>query len=331
MILAVDSGTTSTRVWVVDGGRVRGGAATTAGARDVARTKSRDLLVQRLRETAEEALTGCASEWSKVEAIVAFGMITSELGLEELPHVDAPVGRRALAAAMVERGALDGLPGPAFLVPGVRTDASGGLDSLDFMRGEETEVMGLLALGELEPPLLYLSTGSHTKFVGIDADGRIEWSLTTLSGEVLWALHRETILADLVDPDGPLTHLELVDEGARVAESLGLSRALFAARLLNRVRGMPPAACSDFVHGALASTDLIALRRALRQRVEGFDRIAIGGSGPLAAAYRHLLAVQERAAEIHAFEQPLGALGAWALYTGREAEVPSGGRARGGS
>ena len=314
MIVAVDFGTTSTRVWVVEHGDVKASSSSRSGARDVVRTKDRSELLGRIRELADEALAAAGSTWEAVEAIVAFGMITSELGLEEVPHLEAPVGRRMLAAALVGRRYSDTLPAPVHLVPGVR---SGGkeLELTDFMRGEETEVAGLLALGEPDPPFLYISTGSHTKFVAVDREGRIDWSLTTLSGELLLALQRETILAELIDLEAPPTDLAALEEGARFVERAGLSRALFGARLLNRMRGVSVSFCSDFLHGAVAGADLLSLRRAAESRGGLPDRVAIGGQGTLGDAYRHLLQTQWGVAELRRFDVPLGALGAWNLFT----------------
>jgi 2-dehydro-3-deoxygalactonokinase len=314
VIVVVDSGTTSTRVWVVEDGNVKASSSSRSGARDVVRTKDRGELLGRIRELADEALAAAGSTWEAVEAIVAFGMITSELGLEEVPHLEAPVDCTMLAAALVERRYGDVLPAPVHLVPGVR---SGGteLELADFMRGEETEVAGLLALREPEPPFLYISTGSHTKFVGVDREGRIDWSLTTLSGELLLALQRETILAELIDLEAPPTDLAALQEGARFVERAGLSRALFGARLLNRVRGVSAAFCSDFLHGAVAGADLLSLRRAVETRGGLAERVAIGGQGTLRDAYRHLLERQWGVAELRQFDVPLGALGAWNLFT----------------
>jgi 2-dehydro-3-deoxygalactonokinase len=314
VIVVVDSGTTSTRVWVVEEGDVKASASSRSGARDVVRTKDRSELLGRIRELADEALAAAGSTWEAVDAIVAFGMITSELGLEEVPHLEAPVDCTMLAAALVERRYGDVLPAPVHLVPGVR---SGGkeLELADFMRGEETEVAGLLALREPEPPFLYISTGSHTKFVGVDREGRIDWSLTTLSGELLLALQRETILAELIDLEAPPTDLAALQEGAGFVERAGLSRALFGARLLNRVRGVSAAFCSDFLHGAVAGADLLSLRRAAEARGGLPERVAIGGQGTLREAYRHLLERQWGVAELRHFDVPLGALGAWNLFT----------------
>jgi 2-dehydro-3-deoxygalactonokinase len=316
VIVAVDSGTTRTRAWVVADGAVGEGASTIAGARDLARTRDRAWLLAQVREVTDRAVAGADVAWSDVDAVVAFGMITSELGLVELPHLIAPVDVDELVRAMLDWSEIPELPARLLLVPGVR-NSSQNVERADFMRGEETQVVGLLSLSKVEPPLLYVSVGSHPKFVWVDADGRIAWSVTTLSGELLWALHRETILADLVDPDGRLADLDAVERGALVAESAGLSRALFAARLLNRIGNASPETCSAFVYGAIARADLGALETTLPPGA-GMGRIVLSGHGPLLDAYRHLL-TRANVGSVEDVEEPLGAIGARTLYERRVA------------
>ena len=320
MILAVDSGTTRTRAWTLANGRVAEGASAVAGARDLARSRDKQWLLERVRSVAEQTLAAASLGWDEVDAVVAFGMITSELGLVELPHLLAPVGAAELAAAMHEPNDVSVLPARLLLVPGVR-NVSDSIGLADFMRGEETEVIGLLALDEIEPPLLYVSIGSHPKFVWVDAAGRIAWSLTTLSGELIWALRQETILADLIDPGSELVDFDAVDEGARLAESAGVSRALFAARVLSRLGGASPETCSAFVHGAVAHADLRALEAPLSGTTP--DRIVLTGRGPLLDAYRHLLK-RSPGSEPQVLDQPLGAIGARVLYEARSALGGSG-------
>lgn len=320
-IVAVDSGTTFTRAWVVDEGRVGAGASVRAGARDLVGGRGWEWLADRVREVADQALSQAQLSWEEVEAVVAFGMITSELGLEELPHLKTPVDRQAPVGGMEERVYPDHLPVPTFLVPGVRYDGDGVAAHADFMRGEETEVIGMLEAEAARPPFLLLSTGSHSKFVLVDGEGRTSWSFTTLSGELLWALQSETILAGLIDPQaaldygGTIDYGAMVEEGSRVARESGLSRALFVTRLLNRLEGVDPVACSAFVHGAVAEADLTSLESALpTDRPEG---VVLTGSAPLTDAYRHLLEGREWARRVHMIDYSVGAMGAWALYCDR--------------
>lgn len=312
MILAIDTGTTRTRVWMLteDGDPIEA-ASGLAGARDLAGRHDREWLAEQLQQVTEDALDSLGIGWGEIEAVVGFGMITSELGLIEVPHLPAPVAWPELAAAMA-RWETPLLPVPLFLVPGVRTEADR-VEGTDVMRGEETEIVGLLSLDQLSPPFLYVSPGSHSKFAWIDESARIAWSLTTLSGELLWALHRETILAELVDLDAATLGVTRVEEGARFADTHGLTRTLFVARLANRLQQLPPSECSSLLHGAVAGTDLRALERRLPQQMPPVP-VALLSDSTLGEAYRQLLESRAWVQEIHIIEQPLGAIGARALY-----------------
>ena len=324
MILAIDSGTTRTRVWLMpSGGDPVEAASGIAGARDRAHRRDRAWLLAMVRKLTGQALATAGADWGDVEAAIGFGMITSELGLVEVPHLVAPVGREALAAAITDwDGGLG--PVPLLLVPGVRTPPEL-VPGADVMRGEETEIAGVLARELIAPPFLYVSPGSHSKFAWVDEQGRIAWSLTTLSGELLWALHRETILAGLVDPAAPDLDPVRVEEGARIAESGGLTRTLFAARVANVLLDLSPAECSSLLHGAVAGDDLRALEATLpagERRVA----IALSGRGLLRQCYRLLLERRGWTSDVQLIDEPLGPIGARALYEARRARAGEQGR-----
>lgn len=320
VILAVDSGTTSTRVYVVEDAEVRGNAFAIGGARDRALSRDSRWLEDRIWEVADAALQDAGARWAEPDAIVGFGMITSELGLEEVPHLDAPVDVARLASSLHLVKSTERFDRPFWLVPGVRSRGPT-FDQADFMRGEETEVVGLLRGAEEVAPFLLVSPGSHTKFVLVDAGDLIRWSTTTLSGELLWALHRETILADLIDVKRPLESAERVAEGAELVEQVGLGRALFMARLLNRVDNASASECSDLVHGIVAMADLLSLRRVVEQRGFSTGNVVLTGSSPLASAYENLLARESWVLKVTHVTDPMGALGAWYLYEGSRAEA----------
>jgi 2-dehydro-3-deoxygalactonokinase len=315
-ILAFDVGTTFGRAWLVEDGRILSASRERGGARDVAQGRQRGWVIDLLLRLARSALKEAGAGWSSVDAAVAFGMITSELGLEEVPHLEAPVGIKDIAGALRERR-LDELPVPLLLVPGVRSPNDGvGLD--DVMRGEETQVTGLVSSTEARLPLVFVSTGSHTKFVFVDADSRICWSVTTLSGELIWALHRETILSKLVDPSHLLDDLSFVERGARAVQEGGLSRALFATRLLNVLSNADPSKCSDFLYGAVAEADIQCLRATVRARGLTKASVVVAKGTALAGAYTHLLSDEAWVDEITILEGALGPSGAWRLYVARE-------------
>lgn len=314
-IVAIDGGTTSTKAWVVDDGEILAAERTVGGARNVAAEKDHTWLADVVAEVAGKALAQTGRGWEGVEAVVAFGMITSELGLAEVPHLPAPVGIADLVAGLQRCRDVASIPAPVYLVPGV-INQSDDLAGYDFMRGEETQVVGLIDAGEIAPPLLYVSAGSHAKFIKVDADAAIRWSFTTLSGELLWALARETILASVLDPTLPLTDEDAVDRGCSLEEAQGLSRALYAARLLNRLEGAGVSTCTDFLRGAVASADL----RGLRQLDDLPPTVVVGAASGLSPVYARLLQREPWVRSCTTSELPLGALGAWRLWTTARAD-----------
>ena len=70
--------------------------------------------------------------------VIACGMVGAKQGWREAPYVACPAGAAEIAAAEVAIGEVR-------IVPGVRTtDAHG---APDVMRGEETQILGVLAAG----------------------------------------------------------------------------------------------------------------------------------------------------------------------------------------
>lgn len=315
-ILAFDVGTTFSRAWLVENDRILSASRERGGARDVAQGRQRGWVIDLLLRLARSVLKEAGAEWSSVDAAVAFGMITSELGLEEVPHLEAPVGIKDIAGALRECR-VDELPVPLLLVPGVRSP-NDVVELNDVMRGEETQVAGLVSSPEVRLPLVFVSTGSHTKFVFVDTDSRICWSVTTLSGELIWAMHRETILSKLIDPSHSLDDLTFVERGARAVKDGGLSRALFATRLLNVLSGTDPSKCSDFLHGAVAEADIQCLRATVRARGLTNASVVVTKGTALAGVYTHLLSDEPWVNEITILEGALGPSGAWRLYVARE-------------
>src|SRR5262245_29148105 len=100
-LICVDAGTTNTRAWLTIGDQIVARAQAGVGVRDTARDGSSSRLRTALRElinqVRDEARSrGCAQS---PECVIAAGMITSPLGLAEVPHVEAPAGLTDLAAA----------------------------------------------------------------------------------------------------------------------------------------------------------------------------------------------------------------------------------------
>src|SRR5262245_2282716 len=224
----VDAGTTNMRVWLVLDREILAFASAMVGVRDTAKDGSparlkaafHDLIAQ---VTAQAGSSGCTPAY-----VAAAGMITSPLGLAEVPHVSSPAGVKELAANIRQFNFPDVTELPVLLVPGVRTGPrETDLDSIeisDQMRGEATLCVGLLAMGLAPAPCTVINLGSHWKLIQIDDQGRIAGSLTSLTGEMIHTTQTQTILASAVPQIRPESlDQSWIDAGMREQRSSGLA------------------------------------------------------------------------------------------------------------
>ena len=290
----VDMGTTNTRVWLVRGNEILARGSKTVGVGDTARDGSTTRIQSGLKELITAMLTPAneTSAPNTPEAIVAAGMIGSPLGLAEVPHVSAPAGLREIADASRWFQFPEIMDLPLLVVPGVRSGStvvdSESLADVDVMRGEETLCLGLIELELVRPPAVVLNLGSHWKAIRLNVDGRIQSSVTSLSGELIHAVQTQTMLASSVSKKWPAKISQRwIEEGMKEQRRSGLPRALFSVRLLElNGRGTEEDRLS-FLVGAFIAADLDTLvaRGILVENIP----VVISGNEALAEAWRQAL------------------------------------------
>lgn len=289
--LAVDAGTTNTRVWLVRDGSVQAREQDMVGVRDTAREGTNQKLQAALREMIERLMKH--ADAGGLQYVIAAGMITSPLGLKEIPHLSAPAGAAELAGATEAHDFPAVTSLPFLLVPGVRcgpvpcTYAS--VREADVMRGEETLCLGLLATGRLMPRSTLLNLGSHWKVINIDGHSRIASSVTSMSGELIHTTQTQTILADAV----PHERLAALDDawlraGMEEQRVSGLARALFCVRLLQQRSDGTAEQRLAYLIGVYLASDLDAMLS--RKLLTPEQPVAITGGGALAQAWQSVLA-----------------------------------------
>jgi len=324
--IGVDQGTTNTRVWLVGGGEVRSIRRVPVGVRQTAQEGSAVALRTTLREAIGEVQTASVEQgWSeRPVAVLAAGMITSPLGLGEVPHQPAPAGLRDLAAGAVWRVFPEITPLPFLMVPGVRSGPLGcsreAIGTTDVMRGEETLCLGLLASGRLVPSGTLLSLGSHWKLIRIDYEGRIAGSHTSLAGELIHVVQTQTILAGSVPAERP-TRLDpdWVAAGMREASDAGLARALFCVRLLEqRLPESLPEERLAFLVGSVLGAEVESLAR--QGLLPSGQPVLLTGGSVLAAAWREVLIARGIPATVLSEEEGEVALrtGLYQILAGRD-------------
>ncbi len=306
-LLTVDGGTTNTRaaLWTTEGELLdRCGAS--VGVRDTAMDGGDN---SRLCQAVRDCLAGLVERggigWDQVKAILASGMITSNVGLTEIPHLPAPAGVDELARGAVAVDLPQAAPMPIHFIPGVKNTASAidldNFESMDMMRGEEVEAVALIQRCRAGRPMLLVLPGSHSKFVGVNAQGQITGCLTSITGELLSVITNDTILADAVERsfvDEAHYNREMMLLGYETARRVGLGRACFSGRVMKLFAGQDHFAVANYLLGCVLENDLKALQGSQAIRPGADTHVVIAGKQPLSRAIYDLLVNSGRFAHV---------------------------------
>jgi len=157
----------------------------------------------------------------------------------------------------------------------------------DIMRGEETELLGLLASDRLDGAPVVALPGTHTKWVRIH-DGRVMEFMTAMSGEIYDRLTAAGLLSSIVE--GPASDGAAFREGVRTAAErmLGLGTLLFGARARVLRGALDRRDAGAYLRGLLIGSEI---SDALTLFPETRDAtIPLVGSAPVCALYQAALA-----------------------------------------
>lgn len=230
LIAYYDLGTTNMRLFLLDGEKKLLSTRRKAlGAKDSAIASSNRELLMGMKALYEEALLEAAGTDADVTAIYASGMATSPYGIYEIPHYPAPVSveKFALRAVMAYRE--DSIfHREIYLVSGLKTVGED-ISTTNNTRGEEIEVLG--ALSELEAAFPGLQTavilpGSHTHVV-LAGQGMLTGIVSNFTGELFYALQKDTILAPVLSAGFDHPDPDAVQLGMENLRHYGFNRALY--------------------------------------------------------------------------------------------------------
>lgn len=252
------------------------------------------------------ALSDICAGWPACQ-IVASGMVGSRQGWHEVPYVDAPAGVETLAEHVTRFGVGGGRT--LSIVPGVRDAARS-----DLMRGEETELVGALAVRpDLAANSQIVLPGTHSKWVDI-REGRIAGFSTMMTGEIYALLTQHSILGAMIPAGAPsATDWPAFDNGTRTAcasSSAGVLTRIFSARTLVLESRLRPAEISSYISGLLIGEEWRAMLAS------GWLR---AGSAPTLVGDARQCALYQRAAITFGLPQPAAlsataARGAWQVH-----------------
>jgi 2-dehydro-3-deoxygalactonokinase len=233
------------------------------------------------------------------------GMIGSKMGIAEAPYADCPAGAADIARRLLQ------VDSKTFIVPGLRCQRPDGYP--DVIRGEETKVLGWLALDPARRTgdRVLCLPGTHGKWVLVKG-GRIHHFLTCMTGELYALLSEKSVLRPGAPPSDPTAFAEGLAFGA--AEGPLASR-LFTVRA--RMVGPDPeqrlegGAAASFLSGLLIGDEVERLPPLL-----GLHRgstVGLMGEDALCDLYDPALEAQVLKVELADAEQAVIA-GLVALY-----------------
>lgn len=270
MFAIIDCGTTTTRIYILDEkGTVLADGRTKVGVRDTSMTGSRDKLRNGVTDLFFQVLRDNDIPQEQVAFAIASGMITSEIGLIEIPHLVAPVGLQQLSDGikMVEDPSVLPIGRPVFFVRGIRNNYPEAnahvLRQVDFMRGEEVQCIGAMKTLPLSYPCNIVALSSHTKIMHINEKKEIAWSMTTISGQFYEAMISSTNIGkSIVDTEGEeaggYSYEELIEIATDCVRSGGLCRTMLMPRFLQVLMKTNSTERRIFVDAAIAADDLNA-------------------------------------------------------------------------
>ncbi|SFL69163.1 2-dehydro-3-deoxygalactonokinase [Rugamonas rubra] len=190
------------------------------------------------------------------------GMVGSAAGWQEVAYADCALPLERLPAHLAPL-ADPAWAGRGHIVPGYCYRADAGADAMadsavDVMRGEETQLLGAVALGRRDGWLVL--PGTHSKWVLL-RDGAVASIATYMTGELYAMLAAGGTLAALMDGDSAEPHAFAA--GLRQA-GLGepLSNSLFRVRARVVAGAMPQAQAAGFVSGLLIGAEFAAAASA---------------------------------------------------------------------
>lgn len=276
--IAIDGGTTNTRINLVTDNKIKDIMKYGVGAGKS--IESKNILRDTIKNGISEILKKNNMQKSEIKRILASGMLTSEFGICKLDHIKAPVGIRELHNAMKETVLHDISDIPFVFMRGVKTDCTK-LDDADMMRGEETELMGIMdnSYGDS----VYILPGSHSKIIRTDKDGRITDFSTTLTGEIIAALSQHTILRDAVGLDVISLDNKCLTEGFEYCRKNGINKSAFKVRVLKNMFSKSKVEVYSFFMGVVLCGEILEIIKL------NPNRVVIGGKKQIKKAMCEIL------------------------------------------
>jgi 2-dehydro-3-deoxygalactonokinase len=298
-LIGLDWGTSSLRAYLYgDGGRILQEKSAPSGVMHLERfipAGEPGIARERLFESAFADICG---DWlaknGKDLPVIACGMVGSTVGWREAAYLRTPIGTGELASALTKviRGGERALQ----IVPGICEAGEAGKKFPEILRGEETQVAGILSKFDISMQsgeLLIGLPGTHSKWVRVH-DRQIVSFSTFVTGELYGLLTNHSVVAKTQKKcehmDREAFRLGLQMARTRNGEAVGgLLAAIFSTRSKRVLGELNEEELPDYLSGLLIGDELAGVERILARdgrSLTDFSRILIAGDRSLCERYK---------------------------------------------
>ena len=260
--ITIDGGTTNTRISIVSDGKI----IDTRKIKSDSNTEKYKIVI---KDNINELLKNGFEEKDILRILITGTMATAEFGIYPLDYVVTPVNIAILKRESCEVVIPEISDIPFVVVRGVKTQGDS-LDKVDAMRGEESELAGIMSANDKS--CVYMLMGSHSKIIRTDDNGNIIDICTMLSGELIEAVSKSTILKNTLVFDGSTLDREFIKKGCNYCLEKGFNEALFKVRLLKTVFQESNSRIYSFFLGAILHGEVQYILNS------DAEKIVIGGN-----------------------------------------------------
>jgi 2-dehydro-3-deoxygalactonokinase len=197
----------------------------------------------------------CDLELSHVPLLVS-GMASSSIGIVEIPYASLPFPVDGSQGSLKVFEDIKELENPLILISGVKSNE-------DVMRGEETQLTGLLHLNEMTAAesneAIFVFPGTHSKHMYVK-DRSITGFQTFMTGEIFNVLAEHSILKDSVTLNPSLeltgTNLSAFKKGVAFSGASPLLHSLFTVRTNQLFKKLTAEQNSFYLSGLLIGSEI---------------------------------------------------------------------------
>ena len=298
--LYMDSGTSTTRAYLVKDAAPVDTESARVGTKDSALSGSNDILLRGMKDCCDRLLARSGLTMSDVADIWASGMVTNTFGIVEAEHVSTPVDAAKLLDTVYRHREDKYFHREINLIRGAKTAQPGqrvSLENIALMnnvRGEEIEAVGMVASNILPADMdcVLVSPGSHSHVLHV-VQGKICDILSSFTGELNYAIREDTILGGELSGGPVEMEAAHVLRGYRNLERYGFTRAMYIIHT-TKVFGI----CSDeirsqLLEGVIAGSTVGVLRKRIQEDWSEVRKIVVIAGKAYMKAYeilcRHLM------------------------------------------